>query len=147
NYLRASGEAEVESPLYVEALIAYYEKHYEDALKKAQEAFKKVSWLYEAKLLEGDVYLALGNEKRERGDYQGSVMEYDRCGESYNAAMEIAHSDVTVYEGECEKFLQLMNVDMARGGTPQTSFERVLSACDGALQADPKSGSAYRGKS
>ena len=52
---------QVESPLYLQALIAFYSKRYEEALAKTQEAFSAAPWLYEAKKLEGDIRSAQGN--------------------------------------------------------------------------------------
>ena len=51
-YLKKA-EGSVESPAYVEGLIALYEKRYDDALKKSKEAYAKSMWSYEAKTLEG----------------------------------------------------------------------------------------------
>ena len=55
-YLKQSRGAAFETPAYAEALIAYYEKKYDEALKKTMAAFNEIPWMYEAKILEGDIY-------------------------------------------------------------------------------------------
>jgi eukaryotic-like serine/threonine-protein kinase len=146
-YLRMSAGAQAESPAYIEGLIAFYEKRYGDALEKAETAFNQVPWLYEAKKLEGDVYVMAGNEKRDKGNYQGAKEEYERAEEAYRAVMEIAHSDETVYEGVCGRHINVMIVEGMRGGSLKEAFEQALAACDKALQSDPESGEAYSNKS
>jgi len=60
-YLKQA-EGSVDSPAYVEGLIALYEKRYDVALKKAQEAFAKTTWSYEAKTLEGKALAAMAQK-------------------------------------------------------------------------------------
>ena len=71
NYLKQA-EGSMESPVYVEGLIALYEKRYDDALIKAKEAYAKSNWSYEAKTLEGKALSGLGQNKSDAGDYKGS---------------------------------------------------------------------------
>src|SRR5262249_32251971 len=44
-YLKAGGVVQAESGAYVEGLIAFYEKRYEEALENARQAFDQVPWL------------------------------------------------------------------------------------------------------
>ena len=54
-YLQQSRGLDVDSPEYVEALLAFYERRYPDALKKAQEAYARLPWLHEARGLEARI--------------------------------------------------------------------------------------------
>src|SRR5207247_1838432 len=51
-YLRESRGADIESPEFLEALIALYDKRYDDALMSAQAASARTPWLTEARELE-----------------------------------------------------------------------------------------------
>src|SRR5262249_48530870 len=77
-YLNESNGVAIESPAYVVALIAFYRKWYEPALKKTRQAFEDYPWFYEAKRLEGTIYYQMGYQKEERGDYEGALQDYGR---------------------------------------------------------------------
>ncbi|MEW6730405.1 MAG: tetratricopeptide repeat protein [Acidobacteriota bacterium] len=146
-YLKASNGVRTDSPAYVEGLIAFYEKRYDEALSKAIQAFQEVPWLYEARKLEGDIYLMLGNEKQSRGDYPGALANYQRAGDAYREAMAIGESDATVYEGECTRYINIIETKQQQGGDLKELFEQALIACDRALEANSESSQAYNKKS
>ncbi|KAF0211852.1 MAG: hypothetical protein FD167_5333, partial [bacterium] len=82
-YLRKSKSLVAVSPSYVEGLIAFYEKKYNEALEKSQQAFEQTPALYEAKKLEADIYLQIGSDKQEIGDYKGAKEDYQKAGQAY----------------------------------------------------------------
>ncbi|HEY4491123.1 MAG TPA: protein kinase, partial [Acidobacteriota bacterium] len=67
DYLRIGAATPSFSSEYVEALISFLEKDYDGAEKKAEMAYQKFPWLYEAMLLIGDTHVARANEHRDRG--------------------------------------------------------------------------------
>src|SRR5262249_50813299 len=107
-YLKACVGNEVESPEYVKGLIAFYEKSYEDALDNARRAFEHTHWLYEAKVLEGNIHTVFGDKKREKGDYDGAIKEYEEAGQAYLIAIEMGRSDSTIYLGEGQRWVSIM---------------------------------------
>lgn len=100
DYLKVSGVVQLEASDYKEALTAFYKDAYDEALKKAEEVFAKATTLYEAKNLQGDIYSSKWREKMRIGDYQRAFEDYERAGEAYRLAMEMARSDLAVYEAE-----------------------------------------------
>src|SRR5262249_32009799 len=67
----------------VEGQIAFYKKDYGEALDKVGEAALQSPWSYEARKLEGDICIAVGKEKFDKGDYAGAINNFERAGEAY----------------------------------------------------------------
>lgn len=139
-YLRSSrGVVEVDSIEHVEALMAFWEGRYDDALDKAATAYREVPWLYEALALQGDVRVATGVAAYQRGDYEAALDAYHRAQEVYAAAAEKGRSDARIYEGQCNLGRELMV--LASYGlltSPEPHFEYGLAACERARQVDPE---------
>ena len=143
-YLRSSQGAETSAPEYVEGLIDLYEKRYEPALVKAQAAWKRLPWLYEARLLEGNIYTAIANKKRLEGESENAYSEYAKARKAYEAAIEIGESDGEAYEGLCALSLNIMYTRIySTGGdlTPDVNLARA--DCNKALQSDPDRAGPY----
>ena len=147
DFLRRGAGAQVESPLYVEGLIALYEGRHDDALALAGRGFRQSPWMYELKRLEGDVHLSRGSDRVNAGQYEQAADDFQRAGEAYRAAAEMAHSDPALYE-------QIAALHLARLTRARNALDRVqtiaadgLGACDQALRADPERGSAFSLKS
>lgn len=144
--LKANHDLKIELPEYVEGLIAFCEKHYEQALQKAEQAAAQNPSHYEARKLVGDSYLMMGNNKQSKGEYDGAMIDYERAGAAYEAGVALARSYPAIYEQECNRQLQLMTITTARGEAPTTVFNNALLACDKALQAYSKNSLAYSKK-
>lgn len=136
-HLRAAVGAEVESPAYVEGLIALYEGKNEEALKKAKEAFAATPWLYEAKKLEGDAEYALGSPYRHDAafDWDKMMAHFQPAAEAYREAEEIARSDPEVHRAACELWEKIGWAEAARDAPGQASFDEAEAACARAVQA------------
>lgn len=142
-HLRNGEEDALESQAYMEGLIAFYTKRYDEALEKARLSEERALSTYEAKKLRGDVYSALATESKERGQAEQALRDYDRAADSYEAARTIARSDAAVYEAECETWAQRMELESSLGRSPRVSFEKARAACEGALVINPESGAAH----
>jgi serine/threonine protein kinase len=146
NFLRRSQGSRSDSEEYAEGLIAFYEKKYPEALQKAERARKSVWWLYEAAKLEGDVWMSLGIEEFDRANYDAAIKKYNAAGDAYKNAIQIARNDPSLYESDCKRWIKVMLVENARGGSLKEPMNQGLVACDQALTADPDSASAYSKK-
>jgi len=142
-YLRDSGASQLEAAAYAEGLIAFYERRYPEALAKARVAAVEASWLYEARKLEGDIYLALGAEDRFRGDYDRALANLELAGAAFAAAADIARSDATVYDGNCARWIQVLETEVRRGDPAPTTFSSALAACTLALDVNPDRADAH----
>jgi eukaryotic-like serine/threonine-protein kinase len=135
--LRGARGAPSESSEYVEGLIALYEQRLPDALKLAELAAERVPWLYEAVALQGEVHLTEGKMRIEAGDPAGALDALARSGEAYRRALEIARSDSTLYEAECQSSHEMIVAESNRGPVDDDAYRRALEDCSRALRADP----------
>ncbi len=142
-YLKEGSGLNLESTLYVEALIAFYEKRYEDSLKKVRQSALQVPWLYEVHLLEGNAHMQIGSKQRKFGEYKKALENLTAAAKKFEQASEIARSDATIYESQCRLWNILERVQMDTGQSSQNAFEQVLATCGNALIANPDSAEAY----
>jgi serine/threonine-protein kinase len=142
-HLRQSNGTQVESKTYIDALVALYEKRYEEALAKAADAMKAAPWLYEAKKLEGDARFALGMLAKDEGRTDDARGEFAKSISAYNIAADIARSDGILHEALAEAWIQVLELDVLQGRLNKEPFEAALSACAQALKANPASANAY----
>jgi len=143
-HLQAARGAALDSPAYVEGLIAYYEGKHDEALVKAKEAFEKASWLYEAKKLEGDVLYAQGSKYRTDAqfDYDKMMTFFGPAAEAYRIAGDIARSDPEVHRATCELWTQTMYATVNNAMPPKNPFATADAACNRAVEASSKDGRA-----
>lgn len=142
-YLHINKEQVLESALYSEGRIAFYEARYQDALSKTAEAFRLAPWLYEAQKLQGDIYLTMGIEKRDQGALKEAENDFNAAEQAYLIARETARSDPSIYESEAELWLQMMEINSTQGISPISTMEKVLESCQQALITNPTSIEAF----
>lgn len=135
--LRSSNGPTLEAPAYVEGLITFYEGDLDAALAKAEEAFREAEWLYEARKLAGDILVEMGSERAQEGAYNTAMEVWERAGEAYREAAEIARSDPTIYEAECGRWTLVMELEGRRGNDAAAAFDHAVAACDRAIAIDP----------
>lgn len=136
-YLRDSQGARMEGSTYTEGLIAFYEKRYPDALKKANESFGQIPWFFEARELEGDIYMVWAWDKAQTGDYDGAMRDFDRAGAAYAAAADMARSDGTAYLEDGYRWIRVMEIEVFQGRSPENAFTAAIAAVEKAGRADP----------
>ena len=143
-YLQQSKNYEEASSEYVEGLIAFYQKNYDDALKLSHQAMQKVPWLYEARVLEGKIYSLKGTEKRDRGDYTNASLDYECAIQSFKAALQTGESDPAAYEALCSLYREIIFVEVFQTGRDiQDYSKRANETCGNAILADPEYAQAY----
>ncbi len=132
-YLRASNER---SP-FVQAQIALYEAHYEDARRHAHDALAREPGLYEADALIGDAHVSEALLAEERGDWQSELDQLARAGEGYQAAIAIARSDPALYVADSHRWSMEQLALVSRGDDAVAAFNRSKEECARALVARP----------
>lgn len=145
-FLKKGASAEFETEAFGRGVIALYEKRFEEGLALARAALQKTSWYYEAKKLEGDIYMQLARQDSLRNQYEARFAEYEKAGDAYSAAMQMARSDPSVYLAECMRYLDIINMKQRwKWGEPlDTEFNAATDACRNAIVADPGDSDAYR---
>jgi len=142
-HLRASGTSQPETAAYAEGLIAFYERRYDEALAKARAAFGQADWLFEAKKLEGDIFVELGAENRFRGQYDQALADFAQAGKAYAEASDIARSDASIYNADCARWIQVMDTEVKRGAPAQITFDSALEACNHSLEVNSERANAH----
>ena len=136
----------VESPAYVEGLIAFYEKRYKDALNKAVDAYKQAGWTYEGKKLEGDLYLQSGRELENKGEYEKAKNDYEKAGAAYQTAIELGRSRADIYLSEAEREIAILNLDSEKGISNEEALRQALLNADHAIAINPDAHEGYSRK-
>lgn len=145
NYLKEGQNVHMQASELVEAQISFYEGRYDEARKKAAAALEKVPWLYEARILDGDVLSAMANEQGERGATREALNTYLEAEAAYKDALKTGASDINGYLGICSAETEMMILRLYQTEEePSSSFQNVLESCSNALATDPRNTLAYR---
>ena len=136
-HLRSGSRSRMEAPAYAESLIAFYEGRFDEALATTRQAFAATEWLYEAGRLEADILLEMGTEQASRGDREGALFTLEEAGAAFAAAADIARSDPSIQEGDCGRWIQVLEIQSRRGGPVRDAFDAAVESCGRALLIDP----------
>lgn len=126
-----------EAPEYVQAMLSFLEKQYPEALNKAHAAEQNISWHYESRKLQGDIFAAMANDQSSVGNTIPAAELYQKAKASYLEAAMKGQSDPQIYEGLCalQSALQEMHLDEKGTSTPSLVKDGI-SYCEKALIAD-----------
>jgi eukaryotic-like serine/threonine-protein kinase len=142
-YLRSAAGLQAQAPEYVEGLIALHERRWTEALDKARAAQRRVSWMYEAHTLEGDIRLTLAKERWGEGGPDDALAELDRAGRAYLTAASIARSSASALHGDCRRHVMAAEILSEADRSPAAAVEGAVAACRRALEALPGDGAVY----
>lgn len=137
-FLESSRGATLVSPHYLRALLAYFRRDFDEALRLARQALQEVPWMYEALILEGDVRQQQGAEARMNGRW-GEARQFFRQAETaYRAAARIGESDLLAWHGICDSVNNLLFMSVWGEGKPdETLYHELTGNCAQALRIDP----------
>ncbi|MBZ4420672.1 serine/threonine-protein kinase [Myxococcus sp. RHSTA-1-4] len=141
--LERSRGLELESPRYLEGLIAFYRREFDAAARLAHQAATEAPWMYEARKLAGDVSYTRALGLLERGEYEASRTGFQEAEALFTQAAEVGRSDARIHEALAQVGLQQAELDRRQGKSPRASLERALAEGSKALQAAPLRASAY----
>jgi serine/threonine-protein kinase len=124
------------APEFVAALIAFYERKFDIALKHLDAIVSRRPWNYELPELRGDILLARGTQRRDHGDRENAAYDFDESRKAYTAAAEVGRSVPAIYKslGDLE-YAVLAAKLYQQDAKPQA--ERALAATRNALTAMP----------
>lgn len=145
--LMKEGSAAIEIPEYVEGLIAFLDKKYDDALKKTHLAFQRKPWFFEAKKLEGDVLRSMGKEHRGAGDVKGAEDLFKKADAAYREGLREGSSYWLSYGSLCALGVDRITMMLYQTGFPDEEvYKKSIEACDNSLKANPDKPEAYVAK-
>ncbi|MEW6363554.1 MAG: protein kinase [Acidobacteriota bacterium] len=139
--LEACIGAKIGPTAYLEALVSFYggQEPYEEALARAEGAWRRQPWFYEAKRLAGDVHLRRASSATDSGQYEKARVELERASEAYATAIDVGRSDGAVYEQDAEMWVAFMQLRARQGRFLTDDLVAMQSACSKASQANPDS--------
>lgn len=142
-YLEQVPPNSMDAPEYIESLLAFYDNEYSRALQRAQAAFARNTWFYEALILEGDVYKVRADESFNVGEYASAQADYQLAGEAYRHASRVGESDPLVYLAQADLAESQMLLSIYGQGELTSAFQQGIAACESALEADRENFRAY----
>ncbi|MBI2838721.1 MAG: protein kinase [Acidobacteria bacterium] len=143
-YLRQSAGNELTTPVFLEALLAFYENKYQLGAEKARAAFEQVPWLYQAKVLEGKSLNAIAIQLMKQGRSVDAREAIESAGEALRRAAAIGRSDPEVYAGLATLYEAIVYESVwNRGGFDQDAFDKLVASSESCLRADPDHSLAY----
>jgi predicted Ser/Thr protein kinase len=137
-YLRQSEGAEVPSPHYVAALLAFYEERHEQALSELEAMGTTHPWFHEAPLLRGEILGARAVQRRHQGDRAGARADLEAAHEAYTTAAAIGESDPAVLQALASLHLGSLLLELYGPGEVQPHYDRGMEALSHALTANPE---------
>ncbi len=138
-YLRLSQIGNREQRSYTDALIAFYEKRYDDAVQFSRKSYSNHQWLYEALLLEGSIHTARASELIENKQYQDAKCLLDTAVKAFTEAARIGVSDENTYLSLARTFSMYMNINLQRRIAAQEELTAIESYCEKARRVNPAS--------
>ncbi|MBI4912456.1 MAG: protein kinase [Acidobacteria bacterium] len=120
-----------------EGIVALQEERYEDGLRRAREALAQYPWLYEAMLLEGDLWRARASAHFERGESRQALEASERALEAFRQAGTIARSDPQVPLGMARAYHIQLLLRVQQGQPAEDLFKAGMAAIEESRKADP----------
>ncbi|HVE85360.1 MAG TPA: protein kinase [Myxococcales bacterium] len=138
-FLRQSQGAEVPSPEYVSALVAFYEGRLDDALAHAGAIGDGLPWFFEAPLLKAQVLSVRAARFADSGDSRQAMESFDLARAAVAAATAIGESVPAVYLARAQLEYAALHAAIYGKGDVQGPYDRGLAAVVTARRADPRS--------
>ena len=136
-----------DTPGYLEALIAYYQRDFAKAEQLAAAAVQASPWLYEGLKLQGDMQLQRALKARDSGQDEEAKKAFSAAVRHYQDAAQIGQSDAEVYEGLAETWIRQVEMAVDRGIDEDSFHRKVIGAIERLNKADSSgySGAKLRG--
>lgn len=143
--LERSQGVELESPRYLEGLIAFYRRQYDVALRAAAQASTEAPWMHEAWKLAGDV-TRVRTVEQPGLSYTAAGAGLLEAASFYDNAIALGGSAPVNYEALAEVWLRQSELDEKQGKPQEQALERALAASEKSIQAAPQRSVGYTQK-
>jgi len=138
-FLREGRGASLEPPTFMEAQLAYFEMRYDYALEMAKRAHQESPWLYEARALQAEIYLAQANTLQ---DSKAVIETHRKASTCLEDCLRIAPCDPHLLEMMSRRWWQELDWRRDHGMDTQEAFGAQLAVCDQWLRIIPEDPSA-----
>ncbi|HRI68252.1 MAG TPA: protein kinase, partial [Polyangium sp.] len=142
--MEKSRSVRMETPSYLEGLIAFYKKDYAAAVQLAEKAAQEAPWSYEGLALGAESHLSLGNIHKLRGEREQAQHEFDEAVRLFDLASELGRSDGLLYERNAEARMRRMEL-LVYFGIPlsENHHAALLETATQAARARPDRGTPF----
>ena len=127
----------LDSPRYLEGLIAFYQRDYAEAIRHAEAALQEAPWLYEASKLIGDIHVEQALQARDAGNYEAADHEFAVAVRYYTEAGDTGRSDAEIYDGLAEAWVRKIETSVTRGAPAEDAYRAAVVAADLIEKTDP----------
>ena len=136
-FLRQATGADVPSPAYLEALMAFYEGRLDEALQRLKVLEGELPWFFEAPLLRGSLLQTRAWKWWNQGQRDLALADFEAGRRDLAAAAASGRSAPVVYSALAELELNALFMEKYGLGQIKPPFERGLAAVKQALAAQP----------
>jgi serine/threonine-protein kinase len=142
SWARLSQDAVVLPAEYMEALLAFYEERYDDALTKLNVLGERMPWFYEAPKLRGDILhrraIMRWDEGKRTAEERAQVeADFEAARQTYARAADTAQSAPETHYGLARVEWATISMELYGPGGVRPHIERGLEHLSRALQAAP----------
>jgi serine/threonine-protein kinase len=134
-FLRQAKGSDAPSPAYLEALMAFYEGHLDEALDRLKSLEGDLPWFYEAPLLRGSLLQTRAWKRWNSGDRDGAHADFEAGRSALAAAAASGRSAPAVHAAMAELELNALTMEKYGQGQVEPAFTRGMAAIQLALAA------------
>jgi tetratricopeptide (TPR) repeat protein/predicted Ser/Thr protein kinase len=137
NYLRVARSADLPSPRFLDAQIAFAEGRTDEALALLKSVGVSQPWFYEAPLLQGSLFQARAWDRWNRGDRSEALADFQSARSELEKAATVARSGAGIRVAQADLEVNVMLMEKYSQGTDTRAFARGMSAVGEALGLHP----------
>lgn len=142
-HLQRCRDRTAESTYYVDALLNLCADQLDAAHAMADRAIQQYPWLYEARILQGDMATTLGNELLNQGKLMQALEALNRAEAAYESGAQIGRSDAQLHEAIARLFMERADLDLRQRRSQAAAYQKSLAASQRSLLAEPRRPSAH----
>jgi serine/threonine-protein kinase len=134
-FLRQAKGADLPSPAYLEALMAFYEGRLDEALDRLKAVGDDLPWFYEAPLLRGSLLQARAWKRWNQGERDAAQADFEAGRAALTTAAASGRSAPVVYAAMAELELNALLMEKYGQGEVESPYDHGMLAVETALVA------------
>ncbi len=129
---------------YGKAILAFIRGNYPLAIKRLRQAYARFPWLYEAKTLEGDIYVTMAEQEKKAGNREKALALFQKAEQVYRELLKKGESFSKAYNDLCRLQSRVMELLIYQTDkTPKQALEKAISSCNRAIEINPEDVTPY----